>query len=141
MANVNKHKKELAEKYFLQDNMTAKDIATRLEVNEGTVGEWRKKGDWDLRKTVLTTSPILLKELVLKQMEIVANGGKSTINADGLLKMQKVYEAFSETTNPQVVSSVFMEYDLWLAEHNPAFAAQSTSYHQQFLLHKINMEG
>jgi uncharacterized protein YjcR len=140
MANEKETQKALAERLFINDNMTAKAIAETLGVNEKTIGSWRAKGEWDIRKSTYLSSPLVIKEKLLEEMQKILTGEKSNIDADALRKMHIVFESMGEKTNPQTCLSVFKEFDNWMAEQDPVMALNFTKWHKDFIAYKISME-
>lgn len=147
MANLltNQAKKVMAERMFVEDGMTAKAIAEQLEVSEQTLSKWRKgkegEKSWDDKRAEMLASPHKIKEILLKELILVAGGEKSKVDADALAKINKVIESLSDKISVQVVFSVFKEFDNWMADQDPKTAILFTEWHKQFLLYKINLEG
>lgn len=146
MSNLltNQAKKVMAEKMFVEDGMTAKAIAEQLDVSEQTLSKWRKGKDgeksWDDKRAEMLASPHKIKEILLKELMLVAGGEKSMVDADALAKINKVIETLSDKINTQIVFSVFKEFDNWMADQDPKTAILFTEYHKQFILYKINQE-
>lgn len=142
---TNQAKKVMAERMFIEDGMTAKAIAEQLELSEQTLSKWRKGKDgeksWDDKRAEMLASPHKIKEILLKELILVAGGGKSLVDADALAKINKVIETLSDKISVQVVFSVFKEFDNWMADQDPKTAVLFTEWHKQFLLYKINLEG
>lgn len=140
----NKLKKEMAERMFVEEGMTAKAIAATLDISEQTLSKWRKgyeidgEKSWDDRRAEFVTSPHKIREVLMRELKTVAEGGASTIDADSLAKINKVLETVSDKINPQVIFSVFKEFDNWMADQEPQTAVLFTNWHKQFLLYKIN---
>lgn len=64
-----KVEQEFAKTLFVNEGLTQKEIAVRLDVSEKTVGTWVKKGNWEKLKTsLLVTRDNQLSELY-KQLE------------------------------------------------------------------------
>ncbi len=130
---------------IVEDGMSGKDVANQLDVSEQTITAWRKgrpgEKSWDDKRAEMLAAPHKIREVLMKELKTIAEGGKSGIDADALAKINKVIESVSERISVQVVFSVFKEFDNWMAEQDPKTAVQFTEYHKQFLLHKINQEG
>ena len=147
MSNLltNQAKKVMAERMFVEDGMTAKAIAEQLDVSEQTLSKWRKgkegEKSWDDKRAQMLASPHKIKEILFKELMLVAGGEKSAVDADALAKINKVIETLSESTSVQIVFSVFKEFDNWMADQDPKTAVLFTEYHKQFILFKINQEG
>jgi predicted transcriptional regulator len=141
---TNDKKRGLAERMFIDDGMTAKAIALELETTEQTVGRWRKgrKGekDWDTRRAVLLTAPHKIKEILTKELQNLAEGKKTTIDADALSKVGKVLEGISGKVSTQIVLSVFKEFDNWMAEQEAETAILFLDWHKKFILYKASLE-
>ena len=147
MSNLltNQAKKVMAERMFVEDGMTAKAIAEQLDVSEQTLSKWRKgkegEKSWDEKRAQMLASPHKIKEILFKELMLVAGGEKSAVDADALAKINKVIETLSDSTSVQIVFSVFKEFDNWMADQDPKTAVLFTEYHKQFILFKINQEG
>ena len=147
MSNLltNQAKKVMAERMFVEDGMTAKAIAEQLDVSEQTLSKWRKgkegEKSWDDKRAQMLASPHKIKEILFKELMLVAGGEKSAVDADALAKINKVIESLSDKISAQVVFSVFKEFDNWMADQDPKTAVLFTEWHKQFLLYKINLEG
>ena len=64
MAKAKDNIKEIAQILFLQNKLSQKEIAEKLEVAPQTVTRWAKSGNWDsLRKNLLTSKSSRLSEL------------------------------------------------------------------------------
>lgn len=142
---TNQAKKVMAERMFVEDGMTAKAISEQLDVSEQTLSKWRKgkEGEkaWDDKRAQMLASPHKIKEILIKELMLVAGGEKSSVDADALAKINKVIETLSDTISVQIVFSVFKEFDNWMADQDPKTAVLFTAYHKQFILFKINQEG
>ena len=147
MSNLltNQAKKVMAERMFVEDGMTAKAIAEQLDVSEQTLSKLRKgkegEKSWDDKRAQMLASPHKIKEILFKELMLVAGGEKSAVDADALAKINKVIETLSDSTSVQIVFSVFKEFDNWMADQDPKTAVLFTEYHKQFILFKINQEG
>ncbi len=141
---TNEKKRALAERMFIHDGMTCKAIAGDLDVSEQTLSRWRKgregEKDWDLRRSQHLAAPHVLRELLLKELQVVAEGNKSNIDADALIKISKVIEALSDKVSVQLVLSVFKEFDNWMVQQDPKAAISFLPWHKQFLLYKASIE-
>jgi transposase-like protein len=142
---TNQAKKVFAERMFVEDGMTAKAISEQLDVSEQTLSKWRRGADgqksWDDKRGEMLASPHRIREILIKELLLVAGGEKSAVDADALAKINKVIETLSDKISVQIVFSVFKEFDNWMAEQDPKTAVLFTEYHKQFILYKINLEG
>lgn len=142
---TNQAKKVMAERMFVEDGMTAKAIAEMLEVSEQTLSKWRKgkegEKSWDDKRAEMLASPHKIREILIRELMVVAGGEKSLVDADALAKINKVIETLSDRISTQIVFSVFKEFDNWMADQDPKTAVLFTEYHKQFILYKINQEG
>ncbi len=141
---TNQKKRALAERMFIEDGMTAKAIAMALDTSQQTIGKWRKgrtgEKNWSLRRAEVLSAPHKIKELLMGELEKVANGEKSTIDADALSKISKVIEAVSGKVSVQVVLSTFKEFDNWMAGQEPEMAVKFLEWHKSFILYKATNE-
>ena len=138
---TNQAKKIMAERMYVEDGMTAKAISEQLDVSETTLSKWKKDGRWDDKRAEMLASPHKIREILIRELKVVAEGCSSIIDADALSKINKVIEGLSSSTSVQIVFSVFKEFDNWMADQDPKTAVLFTEYHKQFILYKINQEG
>jgi hypothetical protein len=131
----------LAERKFLEEGKTAKEIGLDLEISQATISKWRNEHKWDRNRDEIATAPHVIREILLKELKVVAEGGKSLVDADALAKISKVIESVSGRVSAQIVFSVFKEFDNWMADQDPKTAVLFCEWHKQFLLYKINLEG
>ena len=69
MANKKQVERDFAKILFVNENISQKEIALRLNVTEKTIGKWVKEGDWDsLKISMLVTKDNQLTSLY-KQLE------------------------------------------------------------------------
>ncbi|MCT4640392.1 MAG: phage terminase small subunit-related protein [Bacteroidales bacterium] len=136
----NKKKREIAERMFIDQGATGKAIAEQLEVSEQTVSRWKKDHNWDDRRRQTLTAPHKIKEILLEELENVANGQKAKIDADALAKINKVIDTLTDKVSVQVVITVFKEFDNWMADQEPDVAISFLEWHKQFILHKATQE-
>lgn len=137
---TNQAKKTMAERMFVEDGMTAKAIAEMIEISQVTLSKWRNDGQWEQKRTEMLAAPHKLREILMRELKTIAEGGSSIVDADALAKVNKVIESISDRISVQVVFSVFKEFDNWMADQDPKTAVLFTEYHKQFLLYKINQE-
>ncbi|MEG0698028.1 phage terminase small subunit-related protein [Algoriella sp.] len=136
----NKAKKELAEKLFIEDGLTAKDISSMIGISEQTLSRWRKEGNWENKRNEFLAAPHKIKEVLMKELKSIATGEGSTIDADALAKVSKVIESLSSRTSVQVIFSVLKEFDNWMSDQEPKMAIAFLEWHRRFLQHRINQE-
>lgn len=136
-----KQKRDLAEEYFVQLGHTGKECALKVDVTEATISKWRTKYDWDNARKRFISSPSKIKDLLMSQLELVANGEKAQIDADSLSKIFKVIDALGGKTAVPVVLSVFKEFDNFVAEQDPVAAVQFTEWHKKFIIYKASLDG
>lgn len=140
----NEKKKALAERMFINDGMTCKQISADLDVSEQTLSRWRKgrKGekDWDSRRAEVISAPHVIKEILLKELQLVAEGQKPNVDADALAKISKVIETISGKVSVQVVISVLKEFDDWMIDQDPELAVKFLEFHKRFILYKAERQ-
>lgn len=130
-----------AEMMFIELGHTAKAIAEALELNEKTVGSWRQKGNWDVRRDELFASPHKLREVLLKEMRWIADGNKPRFDTDALSKVNKVFEGFGDKINPQIAMTIIKLLDDFLADRIPELANANLEWHKKFILYVIDVYG
>ncbi|MBL7868874.1 MAG: hypothetical protein JNM71_12740 [Flavobacterium lindanitolerans] len=140
----NEKKRALAERMFINDGMTCKEIAVQIDTSEQTLSRWRKgrtgEKDWDSRRAEVLSAPHKIKEILLKELQLVAEGQKPNVDADALAKISKVLETVSGKVSVQAVLSVFQEFDNWMASQEPETAVSFLEWHKKFIIHKASIE-
>lgn len=131
----------MAERMFVEDGMTAKAISELLDVSQVTLSKWRNDFEWEKKRSEMLAAPHKLREILMRELKTIAEGGTSLVDADALAKVNKVIESVSDRISVQIIFSVFKEFDNWMADQDPKTAVLFTEYHKQFLLYKINQEG
>lgn len=127
---------------FVEDGLTAKEIAERLGKSENTIGKWRKAGNWEDKKDQFSATPYLLKKLILEDVNRVANGEKPKINPDDLSKLTRALERVDKKLSVQLVFSILKEIDQWCASQDmPTKDLELLlGYHKKFLTYRIEQE-
>lgn len=140
----NDKKRALAERMFINDGLNCKDISLQIDVSEQTLSRWRKgrtgENNWDTRRAEVISAPHAIKELLIAQLKLVAEGEKPTIDSDALAKISKVLETVSGKVSVQVVISVFQEFDNWMIDQDPEMAVKFLEFHKKFILHKAEKQ-
>lgn len=134
----------MAERMFVEEGMTAKSIASALDITEQTVGRWRKgiQGDisWDDKRTQFLSAPHNIKKVLMNELTHLSKGGDATIDVKAIADVTKVISTLSDKANVQITFTVFKEFDNWMAEQDPEVAIQFLEWHKLFLLHKAQTE-
>lgn len=141
MPKVKIKEREAAQQFFIEMFWDARTIAEHLNVEEKTIGKWRKKYNWDKLREDTINNPVKMRSLIAQQMMLIVQGQPSSIDADALSKMFKVYEGISDKINPGIVAAVIKLYDEFLLSENKELAAANLAYNKKFLLHIINTYG
>jgi DNA-binding XRE family transcriptional regulator len=75
-------KKEWAKELYTRGEMTQKDIAVKVGVNEKTIGRWVAEGNWEsMRKTLMTTKKDQLT-LLYDMLDLLNKAGKASLEDD-----------------------------------------------------------
>lgn len=127
---------------FVFEGIPCNEIAATLDVSPQSISKWKKATDteksWDDKRAEILSSPNKIREILMRELKVVAEGGTSLVDADALAKINKVIGDLSDKVSAQVVVSVFQEFDNWMAEQDAETAIKFTHYHKQFLHYKIN---
>lgn len=133
--------KEAAEQLFIENFWDAKTIAEKLGLQESTVGRWREKGGWDVKRNNTMNNPVRMRKLIADQMMLILKGEKPNIDADALSKMFKVYEGISDKINPGIVAAILKLQDEFLLNEDHEYAVKHLEWNKKFLIHIINNYG
>jgi len=136
--------RQTAEDFYIRLCMTGKEIAELLDISEQTVSKWKKGRDgeksWDDRKAEMQLTPTKVKEILLKEALLLAEGKDSKVDADKLSKIVSAIERLDRKINVRIIMDVFREFDNYVAEVEPKIAVEFTKYHKMFLQHRIALE-
>ena len=137
-----KHKLYLdSECAFIELGYTGTAIAEAFKISEVTISRWRTDYEWDKKREEALASPHRIRQILLAELVKVANGEKSTVNADDLIKIQKVFASFEKSsTSIPVIMSVFKGFDNWMADIDPETANRFIEYHKKYLHHVATLK-
>lgn len=136
----NKKKRELAERLYVNDGMKANAIAEDLNVSAATISRWKNEDNWESRRRNNLTAPHKIKEILLKELQTIAEGGESNVDADALAKMSKVIDTLTDKVSVQSVITVFKEFDNWMSQQDAHKAIEFVKYHKEFIIYKASLE-
>jgi hypothetical protein len=132
-------KRDFAEALYLKGDITQKEIAARVKVNEKTIGRWVEKYKWEsLRKSLLTTKSELLRNLYnildrindkLKEEESI---GDSRI-ADMYVKYTASIKNLETDTNLGQIVEVLRMFVNYLQTIDPEFALSVLNHSDKFV--------
>lgn len=130
-----------AEAYYIE-NMEAsqKEVAALYKVTELTISRWVQKYNWEEKRMNFHASPTVIKQKLQQETLRIINGGVPTFSATGVEKLMKALDRCDKQADPVVVHRILKDLDNFISEVDPAFAAQCTQYHKQFLQHRISIE-
>lgn len=130
-----------AEAYYIENiDATLKEVADLHKVTEKTMGTWAKDGDWEQKRLDFHASPTRIKQLLQGELLNIANGQPAKLPADSISKLMATLERLDKKADPIVVKKILVDLDLFISQIDPAFAAKCTSFHKQFLQHRISLE-
>jgi len=125
---------------FVEQGMTCAAIAETLALREATLSGWRVKMNWDNDRKRALAAPDKIRQLLLEDMERVANGEKPKTDPDALSKIGKALTYFDGKLSVTTIIAVLKEFDLYMAEVNPHKAVDFLDFHKQFIHHRAKLE-
>lgn len=120
--------------------MTCAGIAELLGISEQTLSTWRRSMKWDEKRKASLAAPGKIRELLLDEMQWIAEGNKARLDTDGLSKVAKSLQYFDGKVPLSVVISVLKEVDNFVAEINPQEVVKITEYHRMFIQHRAQVD-
>lgn len=135
------NRQKIAEGMFIEQGMTCKAIAGLVTVSEQTLSKWRKDANWDARRAEALASPHRIREILLKELQSVAEGNKASVDTNALAQINKTLSSFGNATPPNVVVAVLQGFDNWMAGQEPKTAIQFLDWHKLYLQHVITQHG
>lgn len=138
--------RDLAAFLYCEKGLTLTEISERLDLPMKTLSKWKttpRKGEleWDERKRLNLSAIHTMKETITIEMEKILKGEKSLIDADQLVKLASSLEKISKKINPQIIISVVMKLENFMALDDPQEAVRSLPYHKRFIQHVIKENG
>lgn len=135
-----KEQRNIAKDLFVTTGMSCKEISETLGISEQSLVRWRREGKWDAERTMVKTSPDILKGKVREALIAISEGKPSEVDADALLKTFKVYQHFDGRVSLGVVVSIFKEFDRWLAEVAPEKWIEIKELQKQFIQYRAELD-
>lgn len=132
-------KKQLAERLFVQTDLSQKEIAADLDVSEKTIGKWKEEGKWAQLKAAATTGTSQLITALLEENQGIVDDArqeKRRINskeADIINKNASTIEKLEKKVSLVMNIEVFTAYNKWLVELNPKLAGENTDWQRKYL--------
>lgn len=124
MANLTlQQKKDWAKLLYLKENITQKEIATRVGVTEKTLSKWVNEGKWDmLKSSVIITKSEELQRIYMQINELntaifTRQPGQrfaSNKEADSLVKLTAAARSLETDASVADVIEVFKRFSNWL---------------------------
>ena len=141
MARSKDATRQKAEAYYIENfECTNAEISELYSVRPATIGEWVKKYDWDEKRLNFHASPTKIKQLLQQELLNVASGGVPKLPADGISKLMAALDKCEKNSDPIVVHKILKDLDLFISQIDADFATKCTSFHKQFLQHRISLE-
>jgi transposase len=133
--------RQRAEDWYIENlDCTQAEIAEQFKITAKTVGEWVRKYEWEKKRLEYHSSPVKIKQLLQQELMSIAQGIAPKLNADAISKLNAALDRLDKKLDPFVVKRVLVELDNFISQHDPKFAALCTTYHKQYLQHRINLE-
>lgn len=130
-----------AEEFYIENlDITLKQVAEHFKITEKTVGTWAKREGWEEKRLNFHASPTKIKQLLQQELLQIAEGGEPKLPADAISKLMATLDRLEKKADPIVVHKILKDLDNFISEINPEFAKECTTFHKQFLQHRINLE-
>ena len=128
-------KRDLARIMFVTSDMTAKQIAEAIDVNEKTVGLWRTQDNWDEERTLRNVSPLAIIKQFNEEIEWILKKGKeenkkgdrkglTPVDADMISKLTRGIKNMRNSVDPQTKMEVLNSFISWLSQADLELAKQ-----------------
>lgn len=141
MAQTKDNIRQKAEHFFIENIETSqKDIAELFKVSVVTVNAWYKKFDWKEKRLDFHASPTRIKQRIQEELLNITNGGTPKFSSDSVSKLMSALDKCNKVADPIVVQKILKDLDMFISQIEPKLAHQNTTYHKQFLQHRIAQE-
>lgn len=136
--------RDYAQLLYVNENLTAKEIATRVSVAQKTMGRWIKDGNWDqLRKSMLVTKQKMITMMydqlealnneITKREPAVPNAKEADIISKITTSIQRLETEASVAETIEVAKS-FINY---VREYDLDFAQLTTKHFDSYIQNKM----
>lgn len=132
--------RQIAAGMFIEQGLTCKAISELTSVSEKTLSRWRNEDGWEKSRAEALASPHRIREILLKELQSVAEGNKASVDTNALSQINKTLSSFGNATPPNVIVAVLQGFDNWMAEQEPAIAVQFLDWHKRYLQHIISLQ-
>jgi transposase len=136
--------KDFAKVLFVNDNVSQKEIASRLNVTEKTIGKWVKDGDWEkLKKSMLVTKEnqlnMLYDQLDFLNTDIKDRDYKiaTSKEADVISKLTSAIKKLETEISIGETVEVAKQLIQFIRSQDIAFANELTKYCDGFINEKM----
>ncbi|RWX00924.1 DDE transposase family protein [Flavobacterium cerinum] len=140
MAKTKQLEKDYAKTLFVNENISQKEIATRLKVTEKTIGKWVKDGNWEtMKKSMLTTKEnqltMMYDQLDFLNTDIKGREFKIATpkEADIISKLTSAINRLETETSIGDTVEVAKKIIQFVRSQDVAFAAQLTNYFDGYI--------
>lgn len=141
MARAKDAIRQKAQAYYIENfEATNAEVADLFGVRPATISDWSKKYEWDEQRLNFHASPTKIKQLLQQELLQVASGGTPKLPADGISKLMAALDKCEKKADPIVVHKILKDLDLFISQIDAEFAGKCTSFHKQFLQHRISLE-
>jgi hypothetical protein len=136
-------KKEWAQLLYLQNQLTQKEIASKVKTSEKTICQWVKKEHWEkLRKSLLTSKSEILRFLynvldkIKTQIEDQDGIGDSKM-ADMVVKYTASIKSLETETSISVLMEAGMQFHKYMQTIDPVKALDVLNNYDGFIKGKL----
>lgn len=133
-------KKELAQFFYCNSQLSQKEIAEKVGVSEVSMSKWVREGKWDTLKASITITRQEQLNRVYQQISAINNkiteeqkGIPSGADADVLAKLAAVVERLEKETSITDVVSVSMKFLDWLRKIDTEKAKELSGLFDAFI--------
>jgi transposase-like protein len=143
----NAQKKEWAMHLYTADELTQKQIAQKVGVNENTVGRWVTEGNWDKRrKTLLVTKKEQLS-MLYDILEKLTQEGKKALedddpttnpNADAIIKITAAIKKIESETGIGEMIDTLKDFISFVQQEDFEAAQTINRFADTFIKDRLN---
>lgn len=144
MAITKKEERNYAQILYVNENLTAKEIAARVGVTQKTMGRWIKDGKWDqLRKSMLVTKQKMitmmydqleaLNNSIAERTPAIPDGKEADVISKITTSIQRLETEASVAETIEVAKS-FINY---VREYNLELAKEITEHFDSYIQYKM----
>ena len=129
-----------AYKYFMETEMSQKQIAEAVGVSEHSIAIWKAEGDWEAIKIDLEIGSTNIRRTAAEQYRLIKIGSKPTVDLKALEQIMDIMLRLESSVNIKNASAIFSAFNKYLVYEQQVdsdILVMLTNFQQSFIEYLI----